>query len=179
MVDPLAARRLLYRALFAALAAGLIFVQILPLGLGTGRLPSPDLLILLLAAWALRRPDYVPTLLVAGVLLLSDILFMRPLGLWAALGLLGVEVLRSRGATSSELPFLAEWLLVTVVLAAMTLAESVILAVLMVPRPPLGAAALHLVISAVVYPAAVLATTVIFGVRPATPADRDALAARS
>lgn len=179
MVDPLATRRILYRALFAVIAAGLIFAQILPLGLGTGRLPSPDLLILLSAAWALRRPDYVPTLLIAAVLLLSDILFMRPLGLWAALGVLGVEMLRSRGATSAELPFLAEWLLVTVVLAAMTVAESLILAILMVPRPPLGAAALHLVISAAVYPAVVLATTLVFGVRSATPAERDALAARS
>lgn len=178
MVDPRATQRILYRALFAAIAAVLIFAQILPLGLGTGRLPSPDLLILLSAAWALRRPDYVPTLLVAAVLLLSDILFMRPLGLWAALGVLGVEMLRSRGATAAELPFLAEWLLVTAVLAAMTLAESVILAVLMVPRPPLGAVALHLMISAAIYPTVVLATTLICGVRPATPAERDALAAR-
>ena len=179
MIDLLTTRQLLFRALFAALAALVIFAQLLPLGLGAWRLPSPDLLILFAAAWALRRPDYVPTLLVAGVLLVSDILFMRPLGLWAALGVLGVEALRGRGETSAELPFPAEWLLVVLVLAAMALAEMVILAVLMVPQPPVGATALHLVISAAIYPAVVLATTVLCGVRPATLAERDALAART
>lgn len=179
MVDPRATRRLLFRTFFAALAALVIFVQILPSGLGTGRLPSPDLLILLTAAWALRRPDYVPPLLVALVLLASDILLMRPLGLWAALGLLGMETLRSRGETSAELPFLGEWLLVTVVLAAMTLAQIVILGVFMVPQPPVGATALHLVTSAAVYPAVALATTCVFGVRAAPPAERDAMGGRA
>lgn len=179
MIDPLATRRFIFRALFAALAAVVIFVQILPFGLGAGRLPSPDLLILLTAAWALRRPAYVPTLLVAVVLLTSDILLMRPLGLGAALGLLGVETLRSRGETLAELPFLGEWLLVTIVLAAMTLAQIVVLGIFMVPQPPIAASALHLVVTAAIYPAVALATTYVFGVRPATPAERDVMAGRA
>ncbi len=56
----------LCRALFAVLAAVLLFLRLLPLGSVAGGWPGPDLLMCLTFAWVLRRPDYVPALLIAG-----------------------------------------------------------------------------------------------------------------
>src|SRR6056297_633829 len=96
MADTLPTGRWRYWLLFLAIAAVLFFVQLLPLDLQPGRFPGPDVLLLLAIAWVLRRPDFVPVLLVAAVFLLADILFMRPLGLWTALVVLGMEFLRAR-----------------------------------------------------------------------------------
>lgn len=176
MVDPRATRRIAFRLAFAAMAALIVFVQILPFRLGAGGLPAPDLLILFCFAWALRRPDYVPVALIGAVLLAADILLMRPIGLWAALGVIAVECLRGRGHGSAELHFPVEWILVGAVLGLMSVVQVAVLGILAVPQPPLGDTALHYVITVAAYPLVVLATTFGFGVRPATPAERDAMA---
>ena len=43
---------------------------------------GPDLLIAFAFAWSLRRPEYVPSLLLALLFLLADLLLQRPPGLW-------------------------------------------------------------------------------------------------
>jgi hypothetical protein len=47
-------------------------------------------------AWVLRRPEFVPPLLIAAMILLGDLMFHRPPGLWAALVLVTAETLRVR-----------------------------------------------------------------------------------
>lgn len=174
MVDPLSLRRWSFRALFVAAACGIIFIRLLPFHVGRDGLPAPDLLLLTGFAWALRRPDFVPVWLIALTGLAADILFMRPLGLWAALAVLGTEFLRRRSHLTAEQPFPVEWLLVSGVLLAMQLCQSLVLALLIVPQPPVGASGLGLVMSILAYPFVVLATAFVFGVRPAGPAERDA-----
>ena len=44
-------------ALFAALAALVVLVKLLPLDQAAGGLPAPDLLLCLVLAWTVRRPD--------------------------------------------------------------------------------------------------------------------------
>ena len=71
-----------YRATFVGLSALIFFFALLPFDAGDGNVPGPDLVIALVAAWVLRRPDYLPVWLLVIVLLLGDFVLMRPLGLW-------------------------------------------------------------------------------------------------
>ncbi|WP_102108219.1 rod shape-determining protein MreD [Oceaniglobus roseus] len=179
MVDPVARRRIAYRLLFVAIAMVVVFVQLLPFRLGDPRFPGPDILALLAFAWVLRRPSYVPVLLVALVCLFTDILFLRPIGLWSALTLAGLEFLRAREHLSRDLPFLVEWFMVSGILGLMTMGNALILAIFFVPHPPVGMAALQLVTSILGYPLVVLVSRYAFGVHKMAPGEADALGHRA
>lgn len=175
MVDPLTARRWTFRAIFVSIAAVFLFVQLLPFNFGWVRVPGPDLLVLLVFAWVLRRPDYLPLVLIAAAMLLADMLLMRPLGLWTALTLVGAEFLRNRGHISTEMPFALEWFLVGAVLMVMSVAQGAVLFALLVPQPPFSQSALQVAISLVCYPLVVMVSSFGLGVRVPTPSERDAL----
>ncbi|MGI1661050.1 rod shape-determining protein MreD [Palleronia sp. KMU-117] len=178
MADPVTSRRLGYRALLLGLLAVVMLVGLLPLHPGPGRFPAPDLLLLIVVAWVLRRPDYVPVTLIAAVFLLADFLFLRPPGLWAAIVVLATEFLRAREPGWRDLPFLLEWAIVAGVLGAMTLAYSVALAVFFVDQPGLGRTLLHLAITIAAYPPVVLLTARALGLRKAAPGEVDQLGHR-
>ena len=136
--------------------------------------PAPDLIVLLAFAWVLRRPEYMPVWLIAGVALFADFLFMRPLGLWALITVLGSEWLRRRAHLTLEQPFPVEWMRVSTLLLVMYVAEAMLLGVMMVPQPTIGASVLELMMTVATYPVAVVATAFVFGVRPPGPTERDA-----
>ena len=173
MAETIASRRFLWRSVFVALVLLVIFVRLLPLGEGAGGVPGPDLLVALALAWAARRPDYVPALLVAAVMLLADFLFLRPPGLWAAITVLGVEFLRNRETAFRDLPFLVEWGIVAALLLAMTLANAAVLLVLMVDQPTLGLTLLQLIATILSYPLVVAVTVYALGLRRAAPGEVD------
>jgi rod shape-determining protein MreD len=128
----------LHRLLFMAVAFVLIFLRLLPLQDVAGRLPGPDLLLCLIFAWTVRRPEYLPVLMIAAVVLLEDMLLMRPPGLWTALVILASEFIRSRVALTRELSFGVEWLLVAGLMLALFVAQRVAYAVAFLPQPALG-----------------------------------------
>lgn len=171
MVDPVAAHRLAYRLLFVGLAALLLFVRMLPLGAVPTRVPGPDLILCGAIAWVLRRPDYLPAALVAAVFLVEDILSMRAPGLWPLIVLLGTELLRSREATLRDLPFALEWLVAGTLIIAMTMIYRLVLAIFLVPQVPAGMVALQTVSTVLAYPAVVLLTRFVFGLRRTAPGE--------
>lgn len=173
MAEPIVTRRWLYRGLFVLLALTFVFLRLLPLGSGFGALPGPDLLTALAFAWVLRRPDYVPVTMVAALVLLTDILFLHPLGLWAALVVVGLEFLRQREPFSRDLPFALEWLVVASVLIAMTLAETLVLFVFMVDGPAFGQVLIQLLLTITCYPVVVLVTARVLGLRKVAPGEVD------
>lgn len=175
MIDPITLERWLYRLLFVGLAIVTIFFAILPLNLGSERLPRPDVMLLFALAWVLRRPDYLPAVLAAAVFLAEDLLFMRPPGLWAALSLLAVEFLRSREPIWRDLPFLFEWAMVAAVLMAMTLVQMATLGLFMVDQPPAGARFLQLSLSILSYPLVTALTRFALQVTKPAPGEVDAL----
>ncbi|SHJ07610.1 rod shape-determining protein MreD [Palleronia salina] len=179
MVDPLTLRIWGFRLYFTALSAAILFVHILPFHISASAFVGPDLLVCLAFAWVLRRPDYVPVLLVAAVIAVSDILFLRPLGLWTALVLLGMEFLRPRGHLSAEMPFPVEWAMVTGTIFAISLLNALILAIVMVPQPPLTGVIVHAFVTAAVYPVVVAISAFVIGVRPPGPAERDSRGIRA
>lgn len=175
MIDPMTSRLWMYRILYLLVATAVIFFRLLPLDLSAGRWPGPDLLVVFAFAWVMRRPAYVPVLLVGAIFLTADMLFLRPPGLWAALGVLGLEFLRSREHLSRDLPFLVEWMMVSGVLISMTLAYRLILVIFVVNQPSFGLTLIQLIATLLSYPAAVAISRLVFSVRKIAPGEVDQL----
>ena len=164
MDDPLRRDVLVHRGIYLLVVLALLFLRLLPLGDGAARLPGPDLVLCLTLAWLLRRPDYLPALLIAAVFFLEDLLLMRPPGLWTAVVLLGTEVLRSRIALTRELSFVVEWLFMAALMLAMFLGYRLILAVTFLPQVAFGYALAQVLASILFYPVVVWLSHVTLGV---------------
>ena len=175
VAEPVRSLRWRYWALFALIAAVSVLLRLLPLSSLPGGLPGPDLLLCLVLAWVLRRPDYVPALLIVAVFLLEDLLLMRPPGLWALVVLLGSEFLRGRQPLMRELGFPLEWAVVSAVIGAMWLAARLVQGVLLVPLPPLGDSLAQLLLTVLAYPLVVGFSRVMLRVRKPATGEVDAL----
>ena len=159
------------RAIFAGLAALVIFVQLLPLQTLPPNWAGPDLLLAMTVVWVSRRPEHVPLLLVAGLFLLADMMFQRPPGLMAALILLLTEFLRARTATFRSLAFGLEWGTVAIGIAVVTLANRLILMMLLLPPAPLGLTLSQMVLTILAYPVVAVLAFAALGIRRATPGE--------
>ncbi|MDG1129200.1 rod shape-determining protein MreD [Seohaeicola saemankumensis] len=166
------------RMMYLALALVLIFAQLMPLDFSPQAWAGPDLLVAFTFAWALRRPEFVPALSIGLVVLLADLLFLRPPGLWAALMVLGTQALRNRARNLRDQPFVMEWLAVAGVFLAISVANRLVLAILMVPQAPLGLTIIHVLMTLICYPVVVMLSQWVFGVRKAAPGDLDRLGQR-
>lgn len=155
MVDGATRSVWLHRLLFIAIALLLLFFRLLPLGSMAGELPGPDVLLCIVFAWTMRRPDYLPALLITVVVLLEDMILMRPPGLWTALVVIASEFVRARVALTRELNFGVEWLLVAGMMVAMLLVYRLVFAVVLMPQPAFGFAMVQVLWSIMCYPAVV------------------------
>ncbi|MFW2543352.1 rod shape-determining protein MreD [Primorskyibacter sp. 2E107] len=167
------------RGTYLALAMVVIFLHLLPLQTMPRQFAGPDLLVALTFAWALRRPDYVPMVLVAGVMLLADLLFGRPPGLWAALVLIATEWLKRRDRRMRDTTFVAEWITVAVVLVLLQIAYRLTLGVLIVPGGALFLSVMQCAMTVLVYPAVVGLSHVILRVRRRAPGELDPMGRRT
>lgn len=170
----LTANRWVYGLAYFGLMGGIMLVQILPLDLGLYDLPGPDMMLCITFAWVLRRPQYVPTPLIAGVFLVADMLLMRPPGLWTGIVVLCVEVLRNRAGPSRDQPFLLEWAMVAVLVLGASVLEALVLAIFFVDQAGLGLSLLKFLATVFTYPIVVLASRWVFHVEKMTPGELDA-----
>ncbi len=173
MVDPVTLRRFLYRCLFLALCTFVIFLKMLPLTTEPRLVPGPDLLFCITAAWVIRRPRWAPVLLVVLVLVVADLLFMRPVGLWPALGLLAFEYLRRKGSEPTELPPIVEVGMVSASFAALVAMNALVHAVMGIPQAPALPQVLHVVMTCLAYPFVIAFTMFVLQVRRAKATDVD------
>ncbi|CUH77342.1 hypothetical protein TRM7557_01327 [Tritonibacter multivorans] len=169
----------LMRLGFAGVALLVVFFHLLPLNTLPVRWPPPDFLAALCLAWALRRPEFVPALLIAAVMLMGDLLLQRPPGLWALLVLLACEFLKVRMPPQHETPFLGEWTTVAITLTIITLMNRMILGVLGVEQANLAPILVQGIMTLIAYPFVVLISQSLLGVRRLTPAEIEAMGARS
>ncbi len=167
-----------FRALYVGVAVALTVLRLLPIRTLPATIPGPDLLTCVTLAWVLRRPEYVPVVLISAVFLFEDFLLQRPPGLWALVVLMGTEFLRSREAMTREVGLMMEWAIVSVVMVAMTLAYRVAYAVAFIDEPPMALVALQLLGSILCYPMVVGLSRLAFGLRKAAPGEVDALGRR-
>jgi rod shape-determining protein MreD len=178
MAEAIVPRRWRYRTLYVVLGLLVIFTHLLPLAAPPGRWPGPDVLLLLTYAWVLRRPEAVPVTLVTAMVLLTDILFMRPLGLWTACVILGLEFLRARVIVARDLPFLGEWLMVGATILAITILNALVLSLFVVLQPALGQVLMQTIATVLAYPVVVLFSSKVFGIRKLAPGSVDQLGHR-
>lgn len=175
MVDPVTTRRWLYRGLFLVLATLFLFGRLLPLSTLPSAWPAPDFLLCLAFAWVLRRPDFLPVVVIATVFLIEDMLLVRPPGLWTLIVLFATEFLRDRANLTRDLPFFVEWAMVAAVMLVMLLANRLVLAIFMVPQSGFGLTLMQFVASVAVYPIVVLVSNRVLGVRWVAPGEVEAL----
>ncbi len=168
-----------YRGLYVAAVLVVCVVLLLPLGGGNpGRLPGPDVILVLTIAWAMRRSDHLPVFVLGVTLLMADFLLLRPPGLMAAIVVVAVEFIRARETTWRELPFLVEWAIAAAIIAAIYTINAISLGVFLVPQPSLGQTLIRLIFSVLIYPAVLGIVLYAFRVRRAAQAS-GAIGARS
>ncbi len=167
------------RGLYVLLAFLVLFLHLLPLNAQPDRWPFPDVMIALTFAWVLRRPEYVPTLLIAAVMLMADLLLQRPPGLLAALVVLGAAYLRGAAPSMRDAGFVGEWISVSVVTAAVFLGNRIILAIVSIDQAAFGSVLFQLIVTIAAYPVIVLLSQSVFGVRRISAADASVAGARA
>lgn len=171
MIDPRTSRIWFYRCLYALLCGAIMLALLLPVELFRATLPWPDIMLALTFAWLLRRPAYVPSLLIAAVFLLADLLLQRPPGLHSLAVLLGTEFLRARVLAVRDRRFGYEWVLAGGTMLAVALVERALATVLAVVLPPLSGVAVQLGLTILAYPSVVLFSNLVLRVTKAEPGE--------
>ncbi len=159
------------RAIFGLFAFFLIIIQLVPLDTRPPTWAPPDILLAMTLVWVARRPEYLPVYIVAAIFLMTDLLFQRPPGLWAALVVILTEAIRKRSHEFRSLPLVAEWGSVALGIVLITVANRLIMAVTMTPQAPLGLTLIQMVSTIVIYPIAVFIAHALFRVSRHTPGD--------
>ncbi|PJI92893.1 rod shape-determining protein MreD [Yoonia maricola] len=158
-------------AVFVGLAFVLIVVDLVPLDMRPSLWVAPDLLLAVTLAWVVRKPNYVPVLVIAFLFLMTDFLFMRPPGLWAALVVILSEMLRRQHREFRNMPLLIEWGTVAFGIVAITIVNRIVLAIVMSPQAPLGLSLIEMMVTILVYPIVLLIAHFIFGVSRTAPGE--------
>ncbi|MCB1358253.1 MAG: rod shape-determining protein MreD [Maritimibacter sp.] len=171
MISPATLHRWGYALLFAVLAGLVVFLRILPTGGDAGGLPPPDFIVLAGLAWVAQRPDYVPVLLFAALLVVTELLFLRPPGVASGLAVIGLEAMRSRAGLLRERGFFTEWITAGVILALLLVAERIVLAVFFVDQPAFTLAVLGLFVNIAAYPAVAALSVWVLRVRRLAPGE--------
>lgn len=161
------------RIAFAMLVCLILFFHLLPLDTTPGTWVGPDLLLALAFAWAVRRPEYIPVIGLAGLFLLADLLLQRPPGLWAFFALLACENLKSRARALRDGSFAVEWAAVCVAIAGVGLAYRLGLMITLLDPPSFGLWFFELIATMLFYPLVAAFTHGILGVRRAGPGDAE------
>lgn len=168
----------LMRALFASIVLTVLLFCLLPLNTVPRFWAGPDLIMGFAFAWVLRRPEYVPLPIVAGLLFLADLVLGRPPGLYAALTLIAFENLRARAPRLRDMPFTIEWLSVSAVIVAVMLGYRLLLGLFLVPEASPGLWLIRLLATLASYPLIVALTRFGFGLRKALLGEVNALGQR-
>lgn len=156
-------------ALLAVIGLVAIFVEAAPVDLSATALPSPDLLLCVIAYWALRRPRSTPILLVFALGLCRDLLTDAPLGAGTLSLVLMVELLKEYRWWISSRPFIVEWLCLAAAALGGLMLQWVLVTITLGQPPYLGQLATLALLTVLAYPLLGLVFRWIFriGWRPA------------
>ncbi len=157
---------------FGLLTLFILFVNLLPIETKAPTVwAGVDLLMVFAMAWSVRRPDYVPVLLLAGLFLLADLLLQRPPGLWALLVLIACERLKSQAFSLRDAGLPTEYIKVSVLIVGVYVLNRLVLGLMLIDLPQLGLYLLQMIATLLAYPLAVFITHVFMGVRKSAATD--------
>ena len=156
----------MYRIGFVFLGLALIVLRLLPLQTIPQTWAGPDVMLCLVLAWSVRRPDYVPTVLIAAVILLEDFLLQRPPGLHAALIVGASFWLKTKVHTAEEQTMTGEIVQITIAVLGVLLATRLVLTFTLLPLPSLSIHFAQALSSIIFYPIMSLSSAFVLNVRP-------------
>lgn len=159
-------------ALFALLGILAIYFHLAPLQLSADGRVLPDLLLVIVALWTIRAPQNAPLLVVATLFLLGDLMLERPVGLWALICLLIVEMLSDRRTALRNRPFVAEWLTFGLALGLGLIVQSLVLRLALVERPEGMLTLYYFAVTVAAYPVMAAILHYVLRVRSPKPAER-------
>jgi rod shape-determining protein MreD len=162
-----------FRILFFILAMAVIFFRLLPLETLPKTWAGPDILCALIFAWSLRRPQAVPSILIAIIVLSEDMLLQREPGLQAALIVIAAAWLKLSRSYTPDMSALREWMSATIAIVVIMLSTRFILIVFFVPLPSLSLHLSQMIMTILVYPIVALLTHFVIGLRYVGPNDTD------
>lgn len=157
--------RITRTAVLALIGFGCILFAAVPLQPGAAQWPMPDLLMMLLYYWTLRRPDSTPMLLVFGLGIVADLILMRPVGLGALTLVMATELLRSQVRTLREVAFVVEWLTIALLVTTAMGMQMSLLWLSLGTLPKLGEVALYAATTILIYPVVAILCGGILGLR--------------
>ncbi|MEQ9694317.1 rod shape-determining protein MreD [Shimia sp. SDUM112013] len=164
------------RVMYCLLALVILYLQLLPLNHVPRGWAGPDWLVVLTVTWAIRRPEFVPVLAVAGVTLLADFILMRPPGLMAAIMVVARQMMKRQSQGLRDGTFANEWLTASAAFLGIALLNRLFLAVFLVDQPPLGLNLMQAFANILLFPAVVFLSQLLLGLRKPGPGDDDTLA---
>ena len=113
--------------LFVIMGFVSIGLPIVPMGLAANSIAFPDLMFAVFASWVIRRPVSAPVIAIVFLGVLADAMMMRPLGLWALVLFVSMEVLRVSERAFRDIPFVVEWVYVSALFALMLMLQNLLL----------------------------------------------------
>jgi len=155
-----------YRALLVALWSLVLFIELLPLGRGSG-LPLPDLWLVLLVAVVLRRPEVAPFGVIVVLTVVMDFVLFRTPGAMTLALLVATEFVRGRGEREGDIPLAEEAAIALAAIIAALVLDRVINLVFAAPVPGLALFLAGLAITVLSYP--LVAGAVVFILRLRRP----------
>lgn len=148
-----------------------LFLGLLPISPSAWYLTAPQLTLAVILAWVLRRPEFVPPLLIVLLLLIFDFLRGAPPGLWTLLVLIALIALRSRLDDFREGLFLVEWGVVALVILSIFMIYRLTLGIFLLPQPGGTVSLLQALGTIVIYPLVTFLSERLFGVTRLSPSD--------
>lgn len=171
MADKTDSRTWINRGAFVALAFVFVVIELVPRDMRPASWAGPDMLLAITLVWVARKPSYLPVIVIAAFFLMTDFLFLRPPGLWAALVVILTEVIRRRNNEFRNMPFLVEWGTIAMGIIVITLVNRLVLAIVMLPQAPFGLTLSQMAATILVYPFVLAAAHFVFGVTRTAPGE--------
>jgi len=156
---------------FVVLGFVLIVADLVHLDMRASFWIALDFMLAVTLVGVVRKPNYVPVFVIAAIILLTDFLYMRPPGLWAALVVILTEAVRRQHRDFRNMPFLVEWGTIAFGILVITIVNRIVLAIVMAPQAPLALTLIEMVATIVAYPFVLVAAHFIFGVSRAAPGE--------
>ena len=135
------------------------------------RVVPPDLGLLVMIVWVVRRPKFAPVWIVAAIFFMGDLIFQRPPGLWSGMVVLLSEALRKRHREFRVMLFMGEWGSVALGIFILFATYRLVLAVFALDVAPLSMILLQLILTIAAYPLVVVFMHYVFGITRVTPGE--------